>query len=222
MAGGDAPVAGGLNPTPINGLFYRWGVDLCGSFTKTARGHCYVMVCVEYCSRYAVFVPLTSKGAKHTAFAFLHHVLGRFGAPAEVCTDQGSEWKGEFAQLLLDTLTDHRMTSAAHPEAYGLSERAVQTCKRALARRMRTSSGKKAGWDELLPYAMLGYNSSEQASTRFSPFQLVHAVPPTIPAAIRQAFEAPLDFNDLEAAQASLWSAHTLPAGILPLPVTSC
>ncbi len=204
VAGRGTPVAGALNPLPVNGLFYRWGVDLCGPFTKTAMGHKFVMVCVEYFSKYAVFVPLGSKGAKHTAFTFLHHVLGRFGAPAEVCTDQGSEWKGEFAQLLLDTLTDHRMTSAAHPEANGLTERAVQTCQRALSRMMRTNSGKKADWDVLLPYAMLGYNSSEQASTRFSPFQLVHAVPPTIPAAIRHTFAEPLDFDDPDVAEASV------------------
>ncbi|GIL92187.1 hypothetical protein Vretifemale_19732, partial [Volvox reticuliferus] len=174
-----------LSSLPVCGLFYRWGVDLCGPFCKTARGHTYVMVCVEHFSKYVVLIPLPDKHAEQTAFAFQQQVLGRYGACAEVCTDQGSEWKGEFAQLLVDALIDHRQTSPNHPQANGLTERAVQTCKNAL-RRIAEAGGGNTDWDKHLAYVMLGYNCSAQSSSRVAPYHILHAVEPTIPPAIKE------------------------------------
>ena len=192
-----------LNPLPIGGLFYRWGVDLCGPFDQTERGHKYVMVAVEHFSKYVILVPLADKHAAQTAFAFEHHVLGRYGACAEVVTDQGSEWKGEFAALLVDSLIDHRQTSSHHPQANGLAERAVQTCKNAL-RRINASSGGNKEWDRHLPYIMLGYNCSEQASTKVSPYSIMHAIEPTIPPAVKPRFEREVDLDDPELAATSV------------------
>ncbi|GLC55390.1 hypothetical protein PLESTB_000982200 [Pleodorina starrii] len=192
-----------LHPLPVQGLFYRWGVDLCGPLPVTKSGHTYVMICVEHFSKYAVLVPLPDKEAGHTAFAYLHHILGRYGASAEVCTDGGSEWKGPFAQLLLDSLIDHRQTSPNHPQANGLAERVVQTCKRAL-RRMARQRAEGRDWDELLPYVMLGYNCSTHKSTGFSPYLLLHGVEPTIPPAVKPRFDVPVSFDDGELAAASI------------------
>ncbi|EFJ48675.1 hypothetical protein VOLCADRAFT_117582 [Volvox carteri f. nagariensis] len=192
-----------LNPLPISGLFYRWGVDLCGPFKKTPRGFTYVMICVEHFSKYVVLIPLPDKHAEQTAFAFQHHILGRYGACAEVCTDQGSEWKAEFAQLLIDSLIDHRQTSANHPQANGLAERAVQTCKNAL-RRIAHAGGGVEEWDKHLPYVMLGYNCSVQSASRVTPYHVMHAVEPTIPPAIKQRFESDVSLDDPEAAARSI------------------
>lgn len=58
-----------LSPLPINGLFYRWGVDLAGPFPVTATGGKYVMVCIEHLSKQVELIPLPAKGAPHTARA---------------------------------------------------------------------------------------------------------------------------------------------------------
>ena len=188
---------GVLNPLPIGGLFYRWGLDLCGPFNKTAQGSRYVMVCVEHFSKFVVLIPLPSKHAVETAFAFRQHILGRYGACAEVCTDQGSEWKGEFASCLQEALIDHRQTSANHPQANGLSERAVRSVKEALTK-MANASGGYANWDEQLPSIMLGYNCSVQGSTKLCPYTIVHAVDPVIPPAIKDRFGPELNLDDPE------------------------
>ncbi|PNH10576.1 Retrovirus-related Pol polyprotein from transposon [Tetrabaena socialis] len=192
-----------LNPLPLAGLFYRWGVDLCGPFNRTARGNTYVMVLIEHFSKYVLLVPIPDKHADQTAFVFLHHVLGRYGACAEVCTDQGSEFKGEFAALLADSLIDHRQTSANHPQANGLAERAVRTCKTAL-RRIGLSGGGSTEWDKHLAYVMLGYNCSVQESTRCSPYALMHATEPTIPPAVKPKFAETVNLDDTDTAAKTL------------------
>ncbi|GIL75217.1 hypothetical protein Vretifemale_5053, partial [Volvox reticuliferus] len=85
-----------LNPLPISGLFYRWGVDLCGPFNRTTRGSVYTMICIEHFSKYVIMIPLPDKQAEHTAFAFQQHVLGRYGACAEVCWIRAASGKGSL------------------------------------------------------------------------------------------------------------------------------
>ena len=99
-----------LHPLPIEGLFYRWGVDLCGPFTTTTAGNKYVMVCIEHFSKWVELVPITNKEAATTAQAFFQD-----GGCAEVLTDRGSEFQGDFQEMLLDAFVDHRTTSPNHP-----------------------------------------------------------------------------------------------------------
>eukprot|EP00877_Chromochloris_zofingiensis_P006429 jgi/Chrzof1/2039/UNPLg00695.t1 len=187
-----------LQPLPINGMFYRWGVDLCGPFELSELGNLYIMVAIEHYSKHIELVPLPSKKAKHTAAAFAHAVLGRFGSCAEVLTDQGSEWQGEFAQLLQTAMIDHRQTSPAHPQADGLAERAVQTVKRSL-RKLCEAKKSVTTWDTMLPWIALGYRCSPQKSTGYSPYELLYARRPTVPPAIREKLAEPVDVNNSDA-----------------------
>ena len=204
-----------LQPLPISGLMYRWGVDLCGPFTTTTRGHNYIMVAVEHYSKHLELIAIPNKDPSTTAAAFAAAVLGRYGSPAEVLTDRGGEWMQEFEHLLLDCMIDHRHTSASHPAANGLAERCVQTTKRALSK-LCAEEGNQVNWDLQLPWVMLVYNASTQQSTGLLPYQLMHAVTPTVPPGVR---EQPLNLDDPEAAvadflaRASLVKHRTVMAG---------
>ena len=180
-----------LHPLPIEGLFYRWGVDLAGPFGKSKRGNQYVMVCVEHYSKFMVLVPLPDKTAATVAMAWKLAVLGIFGSCAEVLTDNGTEFKGEFDELLRDSLIDHRLTSAGHPQSDGLAERAVQTIKRSLDK-IVLSGAESLSWDYYLPNIQLGYNGSAQQSSGISPYYAMFGRLPTIPPAIRDRLDQPL------------------------------
>jgi RNase H-like domain found in reverse transcriptase/Reverse transcriptase (RNA-dependent DNA polymerase)/Integrase zinc binding domain/PHD-finger len=194
-----------LHPLPIRGLFYRWGVDLAGPLPETKLGNLYVMICIEHLSKHVELIPLRSKTSEQTAHAFLSHVLGRFGSCAEVLTDQGSEFKGEFNKMLDQALIDHRVASADHPQTDGLAERAVRTIKKALAKHCEDTETAD-GWDKYLPYIGLGYRASPQASTGFSPYELLYGVAPVIPPAIKARIERPIDFANEEEASAYVLS----------------
>ncbi|OAE19927.1 hypothetical protein AXG93_1520s1000 [Marchantia polymorpha subsp. ruderalis] len=124
-----------LHPLPIMGLGYRWSLDFAGPLPLTVRHHRYVLVMVEHFSKWIELVALPDKASEGVAYAFLDRVLSHYGAPAEVLTDQGTEFQGEFQVLCDKALIDHRTTSRDHPEADGLAERVVQTVKRALRKR---------------------------------------------------------------------------------------
>lgn len=212
----DAPTLE-LHPLPIHGLFYRWGCDMCGPFTKTPTGNLYTLVCIEHFSKHLVLTPLPSKEAALTTAAFRMHVLCKYGACAEVITDGGGEFQADFAKLLRDSHIDHRTTSPNNPQADGLAERAVQTVKRALSKHI-DQSGSATDWDEqALPWIALGYNASVQQSTGYSPYYLLHGVAPVIPPAVKERMADPLSLLDPEQAgdQLLMRAAAMRQAGVI-------
>ena len=209
-----------LHSHPICGLFYCWGVDTSGPYVVSERGNRYVMHAVEYFSSTLVLIPMPSKESKETAYAFTHGVLSRFGACAAVVTDGGGEYQGMFAQMLAHHFIDHRVTSADHPQANGLVERTVGTVKKALAKHCELKQN-IGTWDEQLASVALAYNTSRQASTNCSPFQLLYAREPTFPsAAVAAVMDAPLTLDTPQhrsQAAASLLARRKLVEDMIPV-----
>lgn len=89
----------------------------------------------------------------------------------EVVTDQGGEFQGEFQALLDKCGIDHRLTSPYHPQANGLTERAHQTLTRSLIKMTKEDPD---NWDQQIPTILMGYRATRQASTKYSPFFMLH------------------------------------------------
>jgi hypothetical protein len=136
---------------------------------------------IEHFSKWVELVALPDKSSYNTRQVFLQHVLSRFGAYAKCLTNQGSEFKGEFQNLLDHALIDHRWISKDHPQVNGLAEKMVKTCKKGL--RKICFTGNKEDWDLALPYIAMSYRMSKHASLpHFSPYFLFfggHPIPPS-------------------------------------------
>jgi hypothetical protein len=174
-----------LQPLPIMGLGYRWSLDFAGPFLVTPRHNKYVLVMIEHFSKWIELVALPDKFSEGAVYSFLERVLSHFGAPAEVLTDQGREFLGEFQMLCEQAMIDHRTTSRDHPEADGLAERMVQTVKRGL-RKYSLKKGHHGDCDLQLPWIAMGYRFSKHASiASFSPYYLFFGRHPVLPQAIQ-------------------------------------
>ena len=136
---------------------YRWGVDFARPLPRTKKGNRYVLVMIEHFTKWLELVALPNKTSKLTARALLEGVLARFGAPAKVLTDQGTEIRGEFQTLLAHHGIDHRLASKEHPQSDGLAERMVQTMKRSLRKSLTKGAVKDS--DLILPYVAVGYSN---------------------------------------------------------------
>jgi hypothetical protein len=153
------------------------GVDLCGHLEGDEQ-YRYCMTIIKHLSKHVEAVPLRDKTAAETANAFLIF-LARSGACAEVLIAQGTEFQGELDQLLSRSMIDHRLTSANHLQADGLTKRAVQTIKRALTRHAAANPAEP--WTKHLPWVLVGYRMSVQASSKYSPYFMLHGRHPLIP-----------------------------------------
>jgi hypothetical protein len=107
------------------------------------------MIMIEHFSKWVKLVAPLDKSSHNTSQVFLQQVLNRFGACVECLTNQGSEFKGEFQDLIDRVFIDHRRTSKDHPQADDLAKRMVQTCKKGL--RKICLIGNKKDWDLASP-----------------------------------------------------------------------
>ena len=184
-----------LHPLQLQGLMFRWGVDFAGPMLTTKRGNQYVLVCIEHFTKWVELIPLPSKSAEGVARAFLENVISRYGVPGVVLTDGGTEFQGEFQQLLTQQEITHRITSRDNPQADGLTERMVQTLKQSLRRCLLDKSW-GLPWDDILPYVAMGYRISKQASTGYSPYFLLYGREPLFPSTIQHLDEKYLKLED--------------------------
>jgi hypothetical protein len=119
-------------PLAIEGMFHCWSCDLARELPQTSRVNVYIMIMIEHFSKWVDLVALLNKSSHNTSQVFSKQVLSRFGACVECLTDQGSEFRGKFEDLLDHALIDHCRTSRDHSQADGLVERVVQTCEKGL------------------------------------------------------------------------------------------
>ena len=159
-----------MTPIPVKYAFHKVGIDLVGPLQVTSAGNKYIVTCIDYLSKWVEARALPDKTSKQVAHFFYADIVCRHGTPAEVISDQGGEFQGDFQDLLDRLCIDHRMTSPYHPQANGLTERFNQTCVRSLRKMTQTT----ANWDLELPTVLLGYRASVQASTQYTPFHILH------------------------------------------------
>ncbi|CAI7905292.1 unnamed protein product [Closterium sp. NIES-53] len=168
-----------LQPLAIVELGYGWSLDIAGELPVTRRGRWYILLMIEHVSKWAEARPLVNKMAAAVAEAFEEMVLTRFGACGEVLTDQGTEFHGEFDELLASNRIQHRTTSRYHPQADGLTERLVQTLKKG---RRVYGEAHKGDWDKKLAWVMAGYRFSKQAALKdVSAYYLLFRKQPMLP-----------------------------------------
>ena len=166
------PLRAEMIPLPlISQPFQRIAMDLVGPLPKSRRGNRFILTIVDYATRYPEAIPLSSTEASRIAKELVT-VFSRTGIPEEILSDQGANFMSMLLQEMYQLLHIRRIrTSPYHPQTDGLVERFNGTMKGML--RKFVGRGRK-DWDEYLPYLLFAYREVPQASTGFSPFELLY------------------------------------------------
>ena len=69
------------------------------------------------------------------------------------------------------TKTEHRISSAYHPQTNGMVERFNQTLQRSLVKFVNDNQN---DWDEKIDGVLFAYTTSQQKSTNHSSFELMY------------------------------------------------
>lgn len=173
-----------LQPLPVIGTpFERLGMDVLGPVERSRSGNRFMLVITDYATRYPEVFPLRSVKAKPIAAALVQ-LFSRVGFPAEVLTDQGTNFMSTLLKQVYRLLGIKSIrTTPYHPQTDGLTERFNQTLKQML-RKFVSESGRD--WDQWLPYLLFAYREVPQASTGFSPFELLYGYEVKGPLALLQ------------------------------------
>ncbi|KAK7929500.1 hypothetical protein WMY93_005895 [Mugilogobius chulae] len=161
-----------LQPLPIIGTpFERIGMDIVGPLERSSAGNRYILVLSDYATRYPEAFPLRSIKAKQIANCLLQ-LFSRVGVVKEILTDCGTNFLSKLLQQVYQLLGVKGIrTTPYHPQTDGLVERYNQTLKSMLRKFVSTTS---KDWDQWLPYLLFAFREVPQASTGFSPFELLY------------------------------------------------
>lgn len=170
-AGPKRAIRAPLVPLPIIATpFKRIAMDIVGPLPKSRSGKRYILVC-DYATRFPEAIPMRSIDAAQVAEELLQ-LFARVGVPDEILTDQGSNFTSHLLTEIYKMLHVHPIrTTPYHPQTDGLVERFNKTLK-SMLRKAVTKEGKD--WDKLIPYLLFTYREVPQASTGFSPFELLY------------------------------------------------
>eukprot|EP00253_Pinus_taeda_P026329 PITA_26329 len=90
-----------LPPAPLHtvvtvGPFAQWGIDFMTCYPTSTGGHGYIIVAVDYFTKWAKVMPTLNKNSEMTALFIFNHVVSRFGVPRAIVTDHGSHFRNHM------------------------------------------------------------------------------------------------------------------------------
>ena len=182
--------AAAIQPIPIpQRRFSHVHVDLVGPLPASADGYIYIFTIIDRTSRWLEAIPLKEMSAATCSQVFFSHWVSRFGVPATVTSDRGTQFTSDTWQQLCKRLgCKHVTTTSYHPQANGMVERAHRQLKDALRAR---EAG--ADWPDHLAWVLLGLRAAPKESNGMSSAQLVFGQPLTLPGELTDVLESAAD-----------------------------
>ncbi|OWZ09440.1 hypothetical protein PHMEG_00017861 [Phytophthora megakarya] len=139
----------------------RWALDVAGPLPATDGGKKYVVVAVEYVTRYAVTIAVKDHAAKSIAEFLMKQVVLRFGPFREILTDGAPELVGKVIEELVVLLQAQQINPVPYrPQMIGLVERFHRTWKDCVATFMSDERQES-------------YNSGRHSTVMLSPNELM-------------------------------------------------
>ncbi|RDY04217.1 Tf2-11, partial [Mucuna pruriens] len=168
------------SPWPFN----KWGIDILGSFPLAPGQLKFLMVVVDYFTKWVEAEPMTTITAERVKRFIWKKIICRFGLPAEIVSDNGTQFASSITtKFCQDLHIRQSFTSVEHPQANGQAEAANRVILRGLRRRLEEAKGR---WAKELPQVIWSYHTTPHSTTCETPFRLMYRSEVVIPVEIRK------------------------------------
>ncbi len=162
-------LSGYLQSTPVVEPGHMLGVDLMGPFPRSSQSHKYLMVVVDYCSKWVELFPLRSAKTHIIVNILIKEIFTRWGTPTYLVSDRGPQFT---AQLLNDACKHwgviQKLTTAYHPQT-NITERTNRTLKAMISSYVKDNHRQ---WDRWLSEFRYAINTAWQESTGLTPAEI--------------------------------------------------
>ena len=139
-------------------------VDLLGPFPASSSGNRYLLVAMDYFTKWGEAYPVPNMEASTVATAPVNEMFLRFSPPERLHSDQGKQFESQLIKEVCRLLqVDKSRTTPYHPQCDGLVERYNRTLLDMLA---TSSKSNPIDWEQ---YVCFAYNTSVQSSTGYTP-----------------------------------------------------
>ncbi|XP_073670965.1 uncharacterized protein [Paramisgurnus dabryanus] len=145
------------------------GVDIMGPLPKSTQQNEYLLVFVDYFTRWSEFFPMRKATAQNIAKIVRQEILTRWGVPDFILSDRGSQFMSSvFKEICLKWKVTPKLTTAYHPQT-NMTERVNRTLKNMISVYVDDNHSK---WDQFLPELRFAMNSAIQETIGVSPAEL--------------------------------------------------
>ena len=161
-----------MTPIQVNAPFEKISINLVGSLPVTSNGNHYIVVAIDYLTKWAEARPITDASTS-TIIPFLYEdIVMRHGFLKEILSDRGTTFINEIIKELMNKYQiKHRLSAPYHPQTNRLVERLNWILCTSLSKYVQLY---KKDWDHYLPSVLFAYRTMKQSTTLFEPFQLVY------------------------------------------------
>ncbi|CEP13480.1 hypothetical protein [Parasitella parasitica] len=148
-----------------------WATDI-AVLPESYKGERYLLVFMEYLTKWVVSVPLRSFDTSLIVQALLYEVVLKYGLPTRLISDNGTNYISEEAMNVVCSRLgiSKSLASVEHPQSDGLVERMKRTFKTSLS---IVVGGDMKTWSRHLSFVVFAYNTARQASPKFSTFEVM-------------------------------------------------
>ena len=173
------PNRANLNPiTDFEKPFDKVAIDIL-ELTRTNSGNKYVVVFSDYLTKWAEAFPIRDMSAETIAKIFINKIVTRHSAPSELLSDQGANFMSNLIKSVCEYFRINKInTSPYNPKCDGLVERFNKTLCQMLASYCNSN---QTNWDLYLPLVLFAYRTSQQTTSKESPFTLLYGREPRLP-----------------------------------------
>nr|GEW15125.1 reverse transcriptase domain-containing protein [Tanacetum cinerariifolium] len=162
--------------------FYQWGMDILGPLPPTRGGAKFIIVAVDYFTKWIEDKPLVRIMGKEVIRFVIDNIICRFGLPRIIVTDNGAQLVNDPFKRWCERFEIHQMnTAVAHPQANELVKRANMSLIEGIKTQVERE---KAGWVDELPNVLWAHRTSIKQSNGKTPFSLTYGSEAVIPAEI--------------------------------------
>ncbi|KAJ3685541.1 hypothetical protein LUZ61_014705 [Rhynchospora tenuis] len=159
--------------------FDVWGIDLLGPFPQGQGNVKFLVVAVEYFTKWIEAKPLATISSQKVVDFVRHQIVYRYGLPHTIISDNGTQFSGTPFQDFCKGLGIRSFTSSVcHPQSNGLAEVSNRTILEGLKKKIE---GSKNTWPEYLDEILWAYRTTPRTATGRSPFAMVYGMEAVTP-----------------------------------------
>jgi len=169
-----------ISPWP----FAKWGIDILGSFPLGRGQTKFMIVVVDYFTKWIEAKALTKITAQQVQTFVWKNIICRFGIPHTIIIDNDRQFTDKrLMEFYADLGIKSTTASVEHPQTNGQAEVANKVILGQLKKRLGSAEGL---WAEKLPEILWAYRCTPQTSTGETPFNLTYGTDAMLPIEVNE------------------------------------
>lgn len=169
---------GELHPISSDHVWQKIGIDIAGPLNPVVDGYKYILVIIDYFSRYGVAEPLRTMNGGEIARAIFNCIFCKFGIPETIISDRAANLNQGVVSKLCQFFGSKKRASVSYkPDTDGAAERLIGSLKSRLRKIVYASP---TLWPYSLAPVLMSYNSTVHETIGCTPHSLVFGREPRL------------------------------------------